>query len=108
MKKNRVVIGVGVILALMLILAKILLIKEPPPEGSILTSDIVSYCVGDAIGDGMNQLLAIAGEGEIDSGERHGEFLLVCDASAKNDMDILGYIPPEKIYYNIDITGIKP
>lgn len=108
MKTKRVVISVATILALIPILAKLLLVKAPPPEGSILTSEIVSYCIGDAIGDGTNQLLAIAGEGEIDSGERHGEYLLVCEASAKDDMDSLGYIPPEKIYYNIDITGIKP
>lgn len=108
MKTKKVVIGIAIVLALILILLKLLLVDAPPPEGSILVSDIVSHCVGDAIGDGVNQLLAIAGEGEIDSGERHGDLLLVCDASAKEDMDSLGYIPPEKIYYNIDIAGIKP
>jgi hypothetical protein len=32
----------------------------------------------------------------------------VCEASAVQDLDRLGYIPPEKIIYNIDITDIKP
>jgi hypothetical protein len=70
--------------------------------------DIVSYCTGDATNDGVPELLLISGEGKIDTGERHGGLLLVCDASAEADMHGLGYIPPEKIKYSIDLSEIKP
>lgn len=78
------------------------------PEGSVSQRDIVSYCIGDATNDGTLELLAISGHGEIDTGERHGELLLVCDASAEADMDRLGYIPPEKIHHRIDLSALKP
>jgi len=79
-----------------------------PPEGSVPRREIVSYCVGDATKDGVPELLAISGNGEIDTGERYGEFLLVCDASAQADIDRLWYISPEKIQYRIDLSRIKP
>jgi hypothetical protein len=34
--------------------------------------------------------------------------LLVCDAPAQTDLGKLGYIPPEKILYRIDLAGIRP
>lgn len=78
------------------------------PEGSVPIHDIVSYCIGDATNNGVPVLIAISGDGEIETGERHGELLLVCDASAEADMDKLGSIPPEKIYLSIDLSEIKP
>ena len=101
------VIGSASIMTVILILVY-LFSYMPLPEGSVPLGDIVSYCIGEATNDGALELLAISGDGEIDTGERHGQFLLVCDASAEADMDRLGYIPPEKIQYRIDLSGIKP
>ncbi len=78
------------------------------PEDSVPLSGIVSCCIGDATNDGTPELLAISGNGKIDTGEHYGELLLVCDASAEADMDRLGYIPPEKIRLRIDLSRIKP
>jgi len=104
--KERVV-GSVTIASLFLIFVY-MVTHTPPPEGSVKVRDIVSYCIGDAANDGTSLLIAITGNGEIETGESHGEFLLVCDASAEADMDNLGYIPPEKIHYSIDLSGIKP
>lgn len=78
------------------------------PEGAVPIRDIVSFCIGDATNDGALELLVISGGGENDAGERCGEFLLVCNASAHADMEKLGYIPPEKINYRIDLAAINP
>ena len=78
------------------------------PTGAVPLRKIVSYCVGDANNDNAPELLAIEGEGKLETGERHGGFLLVCDVSAKADIEKLGYIPPEKIRHRIDLTAIKP
>lgn len=78
------------------------------PEGAVSHKDIVSYCVGDATGDGTPELLAISGDGRLDTGERHGDFLLVCDATAEAEIKKHGYIPPEKIQHRIDLSAIKP
>ncbi len=78
------------------------------PRGSVHLREIVSYCSGDADGDGVPELFAIAGEGRLDTGERHGSFLLVCDPSAEADLEKLSYIPPEKIRHRIDLAAIKP
>jgi hypothetical protein len=94
---------------MILILALVYLLwHKPLPEGAVPQRDIVSYCTGDATNDGVPELLLISGNGKIDTGERHGGLLLVCDASAEADMDSLSYIPPEKILYTIDISAIKP
>ncbi len=109
--KSKILIGfIFTLIILMLLIVRLTkwLSSESVPEGSILLADIVSYCTGDVDGDGTAKLLAIIGDGEIDSGERHGEFLLVCDASAEIDMNKLGYILPEKIIYQIDLSSIKP
>ncbi len=78
------------------------------PKGSIRLREIVSYCTGDATNDGTLELLAISGDGEIDTGQRHGALLLVCDASAEDDILGLGYIPPAKIQQAINLSRIKP
>ena len=80
----------------------------PVPEGSVPADDIVSYCIGHAVNDESLELLAISGKGQIDTGERHGRFLLVCDISAEADIKKPGYIPPDKIHYRIDIEEKKP
>ncbi|MGE4483810.1 MAG: hypothetical protein AB7C97_01720 [Oscillospiraceae bacterium] len=100
-------IGFAIIMVLVLISAY-LLPRMFPPEGSVPLRNIVSSCVGDATNDGTSELLAISGDGEIDTGERHGGLLLVCDASAQTDIERLGYIPSEKIRYRIDLSEIKP
>jgi hypothetical protein len=82
--------------------------RKDGPEGSVPLRDIVSYCVGDATGDGVNELLVISGGGTTDTGERCGTELLVCDAPAADGMDKLGYIPPERILCRIDLAGIRP
>lgn len=76
--------------------------------GAVPPREVVSYCTGDAENDGTPDLLVISGNGETDSGERHGQFLLVCDASAEEDMKRRGFIPPEKIQYRLDLAGVKP
>lgn len=78
------------------------------PEGSVVSRDIVSCCVGDAEGGGAQEFLVITGGGKTDAGERCGNFLLVCDASAKADLDKLGYIPPGKIRHCIDLSRLRP
>ncbi len=78
------------------------------PEGAVPLRDIVSCCAGDADNDGRPEFLAIAGEGSLETGDRHGGYLLVCDASAPGDLEKLGYITPEKIKYRIDLAAIKP
>ena len=95
------------VMALTLIYA-ILFSRTPVPEGAVPLRDIVSYCIGDVTDDGVPELLAIAGDGKIDSGERHGQLLLICEASSLEDLDKLGYLPFEKIQHNIDLTGIMP
>jgi len=82
--------------------------REQLPDGAVTASEIVSYCVGDVTNDGVSEFLAISGDGELDTGERHGQFLLVCDVSGEDDINALGYLPPEKIMYSIDLTDIKP
>jgi len=101
------VIGSAFILALLLALI-FLFPRITLPEGSVPLGKIVSSCIGDATNDGAPELLAISGDGVIDTGERHGAFLLVCDASAEDDLAGAGYIPPEKIRYSIDLSAIKP
>jgi hypothetical protein len=96
------------VIASAFVIILILTFYTPETEGSVPLCEVVSYCTGDAANDGTPDLLVISGNGEIDTGERHGKFLLVCDASAEDDMDRLGYIPPEKIQYRIDLSGIKP
>lgn len=105
--QNKKTLGAIFLFAFMLIFAN-LFSRAPWPEGSVSARDIVSYCSGDATNDGIPELLVLSGRGKIDTGERHGEFLLLCDASAKADMDSLGYIPPDKIRHRIDLTAIKP
>ncbi len=105
--KSKIIVGFAIILTFILIFVNRIL-HASPVEGSVLVRDIVSYCTGDVTNDGIPQLLAISGNGEIDSGQRHGEFLLVCDASAEADIKKLGYIPPDKIHNRIDLAGIKP
>lgn len=78
------------------------------PKGSVPLHDIVSYCIGDATNDGAPELLAITGDGIIDTGERHGKLLFICDASAQTDMAKLGCIPFEKIQHSIDLSATKP
>ncbi len=96
-------------LALLLTLALVCLLSyRPAPEGAVPRRHIVSCCVGDATGDGVPELLALSGTGSIDTGERCGQALLVCDASSEEDAGRLGYIPPEKIRHRIDLAGIKP
>lgn len=104
--QKRVVCSV-VIMTLILILV-CFVSHTSLPEGSVKRRDIVSYCIGDATDEGFPVLIAISGDGEIDTGERHGQVLLVCDASAETDMNRLGYIPPEKIRHSIELSGIKP
>jgi hypothetical protein len=82
--------------------------REAAPEGAVPLKDVVSSCAGDATGDGVNELLVVSGGGTIDTGERCGAELLVCDAPAQTDLGKLGYIPPEKILYRIDLAGIRP
>jgi hypothetical protein len=103
--QKRVIPAAAGILILALVY---LLFCGPPPEGSVLQRDIVSYCTGDATGDGIPELLAVSGEGEIGTGERHGVLLLVCDESAEADLTSRGYIPPEKIRYSFDLSDYKP
>ena len=102
-----IVVCVPVFLVLALILIYLLL-RISIPEGAVPTDDIVSHCVGDVTGDGISELLVISGSGEIDTGERHGQHLLVCEVSAWVDFTEFGYIPREKITHSIDLTGIKP
>ena len=78
------------------------------PKGSVPLRNIISYCIGDATNDGVPELLAITGVGKIDTGERHGKLLLVCNASAQADISKLGYIPFNKIQQRIDLSAIKP
>ncbi len=85
-----------------------LLSHNPPPEGSLPHGDIVSYCTGDVTDDGIPELLLITGDGEIDTGERHGQLLLVCNDTAEADLSRLGYIPPEKIQFSFDLSEINP
>ena len=102
---------IAVISVLILLAAVIFLIARllcAAPDGAVTASEIVSYCVGDATNDGVSEFLAISGDGELDTGERHGQFLLVCDVSGEDDINALGYLPPEKIMYSIDLTDIKP
>ena len=83
--------------------------RTPMPEGAIPLGDVVSYCIGDVTNDGISELLVISGDGETDTGERHGQLLLVCEASAENDLlHSLGYIPSEKVQHSIDLADIKP
>ena len=77
------------------------------PEGAVLAEDVVSYCVGDA-GSGEVQLFAIAGRGSIETGEACGERVLVCEASALEDLERRGYIPAAKIVYSLDLAEIFP
>ena len=100
-------IGLTSVILLALIIV-FLLFYRPLPEGAVSGSEIVSFCVGDATNNDTPELLVLAGEGKIESGERHGQYLLVCDASAQADVDDLGYIPPEKIWQSIDLTDLKP
>lgn len=100
-------IGIAIIMVLLLISAY-LFSRRLLTEGSVPLRDIVSYCIGDATDDGTPELLVISGNGQTDAGERYGRLLLMCDASAKADMDRLGCIPPEKILSRIDLSGIKP
>lgn len=104
--QKRVIVTAAVMI-LILALAY-LLSHKPLPEGAVLQRDIVSYCTGDATNDGVPELLLISGNGKIDTGERHGGLLLVCDASAITDLDGLGYISPERILYSIELSAIKP
>ncbi|SMC34466.1 hypothetical protein [Papillibacter cinnamivorans] len=102
-------IGIGIVFAAALLLISAHLFSQrTAPEGSAELRDIVSFCVGDANGNGTDDLLAISGSGKTDEGERNGQFLLICDASAKEDLDTLGYIPPEKIRNRIDLAPIRP
>ncbi len=78
------------------------------PEGAVPMREIVSYCSGDADNDGKPELLAIVGEGRLDTGERHGSFLLICDPSEEADIERLGYIQPENVRCRINLTAIKP
>jgi hypothetical protein len=107
MKVRKAFYRLGFILISALVLAFPLLCAAP--EGSVARRDIVSYCVGDATGDGSPELLAIAGRaGKTDTGRICGSCLLVCAASAAGDMESLGYIPPEKIRDFVDLSGISP
>lgn len=97
-----------VIALIIMLLVAYVFLQALPPRGSVERGQIVSYCTGDATGDGTAELLAISGRGKLESGERHGQFLLICDASAENDIASLGYIPPEKIRSRIDLSSIIP
>jgi hypothetical protein len=106
-KRLKIILGAA-LLALPLLAPVGLLLYRPPPEGAIPQRDIVSSCAGDATGDGLPELLLISGDGVTEDGERHGQRLLVCHASAGNDLNTLGYIPSEEIQYSIDLTDLKP
>jgi hypothetical protein len=102
------IVSVAAIAAAAIFLLADPLSRAPLPAGAVPARDVVSLCVGDATGDGVPEMLAIAGEGETGAGERFGELLLVCDASARADMDALGHIPPERVRRRIDLAEIKP
>ncbi|MDR0446743.1 MAG: hypothetical protein LBH17_06950 [Oscillospiraceae bacterium] len=107
--RKWIITSVFIILELALIFIFIrLLRKTPVPEGAVLAREIVSYCIGDATSDGADELLLISGDGKIDTGERYGELLLVCDASAFADLESRGYIPPEKIQHSIELSEKCP
>jgi hypothetical protein len=78
------------------------------PEGAVPKSEIVSYCFGDVTKDGTGEMLVISGTGKIETGQRHGQFLLVCEPEVMGDLEMLGYIPTEKIRQRIDLAAIKP
>ena len=78
------------------------------PDGAVPAREIVSFCVGDVTDDSAPEFLAISGSGKIETGEHHGQLLLVCDESAGDDLHSLGYIPADKIRHSIDLTGIMP
>ena len=113
MKNRRLVIIFVPALLLLAALAVIFWPQEPIPEDAVSVKDIVSFCVGDVTGDGVPELLVISGSGKITdddfaADERYGQLLLVCDASIAHNLTSLRYIPAEKIYYSIDLAGIKP
>ena len=106
--KILIYLAVAVLLLVLAVLAVIFWPREPVPDGAVPRKDIVSYFVGDVTNDGEPELLVISGAGKIDTGERYGQFLLVCDASFADDLTSLRYIPSEKIYHRIDLAGIMP
>jgi len=99
---------IRIIALIIMLLSAFIFWRILPPRGSVERDKIVSYCSGDATGDGASELLVVSGNGKLDSGERHGQFLLICDASAEDYIKSVGYIPPEKIRNSIDLTAIKP
>lgn len=105
-RQAKSIVSASVLIFLLILMFQFLC--PPPPAGSVPMREIVSYCIGDATDDGAPEMLAIAGSGETDTGERHGAFLLVCDVSAKDSLGRLGCIPPENIWRHIDLSGIKP
>ena len=101
--------AIGVASVILLALACVFLfLYKPLPEGAVSRRDIVSYCFGDATNDGSPELLAIAGQGQNDDGERYGQDLIICDVAAEADIGDLGYIPAAKIRQRIDLSSIKP
>ena len=107
---KKFVIPVLCVTILLLIALSVVILRRGTviPEGAVKCENIVSYCVGDVTNDGIPEALIISGIGEIDTGERHGQLLLVCDASVVDKMYDIGYIPLERIVCSIDLTGIKP
>jgi len=78
------------------------------PDGAVIAGDVLSYCAGAVADDGGDLLLAITGGGSTDAGERYGDCLLVCAASAVDTLETSGYIPPDGILNRIDLGRIKP
>lgn len=105
-KKHKPLIFAGLFAALLAICTLFYLFRYPP--GAIVAKDIVSYCVGDATGDGNDVMLLIAGRGTLDTGEFHGSKLLLCNIQAQDNLDTLGYIPKEQIQMAFDLAEIKP
>jgi len=76
--------------------------------GVVSSEQIISWCVGDATGDGESELLAVSGSGKTHKGEPYGQFLLICDLRAKEELDKRGYITSQNILHRIDLSEIRP
>ncbi len=108
MKARQRKIAAIIIAFAILAALSLLFLNKPLPEGSIPVREIVSYCVGDAENNGKKLLLAVIGEGKTETGERHGEYLIICESSSEEDIGRFGFIPKGKVLSRIDLSLIKP